>query len=263
MWEQETKCGIAVARFNNPPMDYMVREGLEELAALIDTWEDESIKVVVLTGANEGRFITHYSVEELLAGQERLVESGPELNYRVHELFTRITRTPKVVIAAMNGDTMGVGFELCLNCDLRIAQRGDFRIGLPEVRLGTIPGGTGLSRLTRLVGRARALDLILRSRVLTPEEALEYGLVTELVDHALEDAMRIASEIATLPPVPVAVAKRLIYETADLPIEVALRMEADGSFRSKLSPESTPAMREYVSLPFEQRRAWLDAGRVR
>jgi enoyl-CoA hydratase len=158
----------------------------------------------------------------------------------------------------MRGDTMGFGYELALACDFRIAQRGDFRIGLPEVRMGIIPGAGGSQRLARLVGTARALDLIMRARVLKPEEALELGLVNEVADDAQERALSLAREFASLPPVAVAMAKTAVYGGRDVDMHSALRVERDASYRAKLAPEATKAMTEYLDLPLDARRAWID-----
>ena len=111
---------------------------------------------------------------------------------------------PKVTIAAMNGDAMGGGFELTLACDLRIGQRGDFRYGNPEVRVGVVPGAGGTPRISRLAGLARALDWVWRGRIVAPEQALALGLVHEVVDDAPARALEVAEEIASLPPVAVA-----------------------------------------------------------
>src|SRR6476619_1322176 len=112
-------------------------------------------------------------------------------------IFDRMMALPKVIVAAMNGDAMGGSFELTLACDLRIGQHGDFRYGNPEVRAGVIPGAGGMERVTRLVGLARALDWILRGRIVTPEVAWELGLVHEVVDDAVTRALAMAKEIAS------------------------------------------------------------------
>jgi enoyl-CoA hydratase/carnithine racemase len=261
LWEVERTDGVVVALYNNPPMNYMTGAALEELGELLAAWSDPAVRAIVLAGAVSGRFVTHFSVEELLTRQPQLAERGPEINYRVHALFQGLNELPKPVIAAMNGDTMGVGFELSLSADIRIGQRGDFRYGLPEVRLGLIPGGTGTQRLARLIGAGNALNLILRAQVLTPEESFARGLVHELADDALALARAIAERLARMPATAMATAKRSIYQASDLPLATALRMEADASFRAKLVPESTEAMERYVAVPFQQRRDWLDVDR--
>ena len=175
------------------------------------------------------------------------------------------TRDGPIVVASYAAPPMSyftdaaIGeLERMISADFRIAQRGDFRIGLPEVRLGISPGGSGLTRLTKIVGRARALDLVLRARVVTPEDALALGMVTELADDALGAAVRLARELAALPTLAVALAKKAIRQGADLPMDLALTLETEASFRVKQSPETMSAMRAYLDQPLESRRAYLE-----
>ncbi len=178
-WDVEDRGGIAVAKHNNPPMNYLVAGGTAELAKLIEGWRRPEVRVVVITGAPKGKYITHYSVEELVESgddPERLRQSAHGLIFGYHALLRSLAYLDKPVIAAMTGDTMGAGLELSLNCDIRIAERGDFRIGFPEVALGILTG-TGSQLLARMIGLGRALDFLLRSRVVTPEGALELGIV--------------------------------------------------------------------------------------
>src|SRR5207253_3082167 len=103
---------------------------------------------------------------------------------RYHALMRSLNELPKSVIAVLNGDAMGGGFELALACDIRIGECGDYRYGLLEVRFGIVFGGSGLTRLARLIGFGRALLLGLQANVHTPEDAYRLGLVEELVDDA-------------------------------------------------------------------------------
>lgn len=265
MWDERRQDGVAVATYARPPMNYFTDDAVDRLEALIDGWAAAAadVAVVVLTGGVEGRFVTHFDVEQILANQEAPdpIFDAPRRSRRVQAVLRRLNDLPQPVIAAMNGDTMGFGYELALSADLRIAQRGDFRIGLPEVRLGLTPGGSGLSRLTKIVGVAEALDLILRARVLTPEEALARGMVSELADDALAHALALAGRLRAMPALALAMAKRSVYQGADLPLDLALVLEAESSFRLKQSPDIMVPMREYLALPLEERRAWLDAER--
>lgn len=260
LWQVAYDDGVAVATYRNAPLNYLTGRGLARLRELVEEWADPEVRAVILAGGAPGLFITHFSVEELLAGQATMAERGPELNYAVHRTFQGLNELPKPVICALNGDTMGVGFELALSADIRIGERGDFRYGLPEVRLGLIPGGTGTQRLTRAIGPAAALDLLLRARVVDPEDALRRGLVHELADDSLAAARELAAALAGYPRTALATAKRIVYQAGDLPLDSALRMEADASFRAKVSPESTAAMERYVQLPLAERRPWLEAG---
>ena len=133
-WTCKTEGGVVTARYSNPPMNYFCAEGASELGTLIESWRDPAIKAIVLASGVTGKFITHYSVEELLSyaeDREGLRKSGTALTVGYHALLLSLRNLPKPVIVAMNGDAMGGGFELCLACDIRIGMRGDYRYGLP------------------------------------------------------------------------------------------------------------------------------------
>jgi enoyl-CoA hydratase/carnithine racemase len=186
LWEEERRNdGIVVAAYTNPPMNYFVGAGVEELGALVPTWRDPAVRVVILTGGPADQYLTHYSVEELtaLAGDREAMRAlGTDVNDGYHALVQDISDLEKPVIAAMSGDTMGGGLELSLGCDIRIAKRGDFSIGYPEVSLGIIPGGGGTQRLPRIIGAGPALDFVLRGRIVSPEQALALGIVSEVAE---------------------------------------------------------------------------------
>jgi len=258
LWQVELVDRIALLSYDNPPMNYLGGAGLHQFGRALDEARRAHPAALIITSAVPNQFITHFSVEDILAGQQKIQERGPLGNQRAQLMLERLSDLPQPVIAAMRGDTMGFGYELALACDFRVAQRGDFRIGLPEVRMGISPGAGGSQRLARLVGTARALDLIMRARVLTPDEALALGLVNEVAEDALKAALSLARELAALPPVAVAMAKTAVYGGRDIDMHAALRVERDASYRAKLAPEATKAMSEYVDLPLDARRAWID-----
>ncbi len=261
LWTTQVEGGVVVATYNNPPMNYFCAEGTQEFNALIQAWRDPAIRAVVLTGAIEGKFITHYSVEELVelaSNREGMRALGTSLTAGYHGMLLRLRDLPKPVIVAMNGDTMGGGFELSLSCDLRIGQRGDYRFGLPEVKLGILPGGSGTQRLSRLIGAGRAIEFVLRSRVVPPEEALALGLVHELADNALARAQEIANEIASFPPLAVARAKHAVYAGSDTHLSAGLDIESSAFLETMLSDDGLLAMKTYINLPYEKRRDWLE-----
>jgi enoyl-CoA hydratase len=170
-----------------------------------------------------------------------------------------MTALPKVIIAAMNGDAMGGGFELTLACDLRIGQRGDFRYGNPEVRAGVIPGAGGTQRVTRLVGLARALDWVLRGRIVRPEVAFELGLVHELVDDAPSRALELAEEITCLPPMSVANAKRALYLGADANLQAAFEIENMAWTEVMQSDDAQLALKTFLAVDPDSRRDWFES----
>jgi enoyl-CoA hydratase len=263
LWQTSQRDGVVVAAYDNQPMNYLTGDGVGELSGLIHDWRSRRIRAVVLTSARRGRFITHFSVEELLAAQtdrDRLLRSGRFRRDAFQEVVQRLNDLEKPVIAAMNGDTMGGGFEISLACDIRIAERGDYRYGLPEVRLEIIPGGSGTQRLARLIGAGNAVEFCLRGRVVAPEQAPGLGIVHELVDDAAERAEALASELASLPPVAIAMAKRSVYAGADLPLAAGLLVEQDACYAARLTEDAVTAMEAYLAVPLEDRRTWLEHG---
>jgi len=209
---------IAVLRFDNPNRGFM-DEGTEAgLTAALDRIEgDETIRAVVLTGARPGMFIRHYDTQLLAARAEALAARGMRFDTArpvpepvLHRDLRRIETSPKPFIAAINGTAMGGGFELALACDLRLAEAGEYPIGLPETCVGLLPGAGGTQRLAALIGRAAALDVILRGRTFLPGEAARRGLVGECVPApVLDHAMAIARDLASLPARALAHVKRL------------------------------------------------------
>jgi len=261
LWSTQVSEGVVVATYCNPPANYFCSAGVVELKELIDRWRDPAIRAIVLCGGTGGGFITHYSVEELLAAAddpEILRSIGTSLTRDYHALLQELCDLPKVVIAAMNGNTMGGGFELSLACDIRVGQRGDHRYGLPEVRLGILPGGSGTQRLSRLIGAGRAIEFVLRGRIVDPETALSLGLVHELAGDAVERAAAIARETAQLPPRAVGLAKRAVYRGSDASLAAGLEIESAAFLEAMMSNDGRLAMARYTELPVEERRDWLE-----
>lgn len=261
LWNVESEDGLVVARYSNPPMNYFCAEGTQELAALVEEWRSPEVRAVVLAGGVPERFITHYSVEELVelaSDRDAMRAAGIALNRGYHALLRDLRDLPKPVVVAMTGDTMGGGFELSLSCDIRVAAAGDFRYGLPEVTLGILPGGCGTQRLSRLIGAGRAIDFILRGRICRPEEALQLGLVHEVAEDALGRAREIARGLLTLSPVSIAEVKRAVYQGSEIHLEGGLEIEGHAFVQTMLSEQGLSTMQEYVALPYEERRAWLE-----
>jgi enoyl-CoA hydratase/carnithine racemase len=261
-WTTERRDSVEIATFSNPPHNYIGKPVLDELAQLMTQWRDPSIRAVVIqsrTGESSG--FTQYSVEELYG-----MASDPELSryagavVRAYKaMFDDMMALPKVVIAAMNGDALGGGFELTLACDLRIGQHGDFRYGNPEVRAGVMPGAGGTQRISRLVGLARALDWVLRGRIVPPEVALQLGLVHEVVDDAPARALELAQEIAKLPPMSVANAKRALYLGADSNLQAAYEVENMNWTEVMQSDDAKVALKTFLSVDPASRRDWFES----
>ena len=253
---------MEIATFSNPPRNYIGKPQLDELAQLVAQWRDPSIHAVVIqsrTGENSG--FTQYSVEELygMASDPGLSRYAGAVVRGYKAMFDDMMALPKVVIAAMNGDALGGGFELTLACDLRIGQRGDFRYGNPEVRAGVMPGAGGTQRISRLVGLARALDWVLRGRIVPPEVALRLGLVHEVVDDAPTRALELAEEIAMLPPMSVANAKRALYLGADSNLQAAYEIENMNWTEVMQSDDAKVALSTFVAVDPDERRDWFES----
>jgi enoyl-CoA hydratase/carnithine racemase len=217
---------------------------------------DDQVRVVVLTGAGEGVFIAHYDVGEIAAAGSTGAASVPTSPIRsgagevrlhgMHRALLAIENLPKPVIAAINGRAHGGGYETALACDFRLMARGG-SVGLPEVRIGIIPGGGGTQRLPRLIGRGRAMDIILRGRVVDAETALSYGMVDRVVEaeKLLDETMALARELAALPAVSLAAVKQVFREAFHLPLVEALGVEQKAFFEALGSEETRKILQRY------------------
>jgi enoyl-CoA hydratase/carnithine racemase len=261
-WTSERRGAVEIATFSNPPRNYIGKPQLDELAQLVAQWRDPAIRAVVIqsrTGENTG--FTQYSVEELygMASDPALSRYAGAVVRGYKAMFDDMMALPKVVIAAMNGDALGGGFELTLACDLRIGQHGDFRYGNPEVRAGVMPGAGGTQRISRLIGLARALDWVLRGRIVPPEVALQLGFVHEVVDDAPTRALELAEEIAMLPPMSVANAKRALYLGADSNLQAAYEIENMNWTEVMQSDDAKVALSTFVAVDPDERRDWFES----
>ncbi|MEX1035488.1 MAG: enoyl-CoA hydratase-related protein [Sneathiella sp.] len=210
---------VAVVSFSNPPDNYMDGQMETELSGALDTIEaDTSVRAIVLTGGEPDVFIRHYDVGILLdrskimrAKNMSFDPARPVPASLIHKCFDRIEAMPKPFIAAINGTAMGGGFELALACDIRLVKEGPYDLGLPEVNLGILPGAGGTQRMTRLVGEAKAKELMLLGRTMSPREATKIGLASFCVEgDVVARAMEIAHTLARRSPRAVGHIKDLI-----------------------------------------------------
>ncbi|MGQ0464371.1 MAG: enoyl-CoA hydratase/isomerase family protein [Sporichthyaceae bacterium] len=256
----EDNGGVLIVTYSSDPLNYLNMASLHELGQLIPVMAQPQYRAVVFQSRpDEVGFMTHFSVEEIYeiikAPETSRYSADAVRGFKV--LIDQIVALPKVTIAAMNGDTMGGGHELALACDLRIGEIGDYRYGQPEVRLGIIPGAGGSQRLSRLIGLGKALDIILRGRAVTPEEAQSLGITTELVADAPARALEIAREIATFPPMGVAKAKASIYKGFETDLQSGLEMESLFWQEAMQSDDAKLAMVEFLKVPLDKRRDWI------
>ena len=215
---QRVSPAILLARLANPPRGLMDERTEAEFEALVEQVEgDDALRVVILAGGGPGVFVRHYDVgllearaRAMAARDMRFDTARPVPEAVLHRCLRRIEASDRIWIAAINGTAMGGGFELALACDLRLAQDGDYRIGLPESNIGLLPGAGGTQRLPRLVGEARALEWMLLGRTFGPREAERLGLVGRCVDgDVVEAALALAGELVPRSPRVLAHIKRL------------------------------------------------------
>jgi enoyl-CoA hydratase len=228
------RAGTAVMTYANPPLGTMTAAGSQEmLEAFRPLAADPAVRAVIITGGLPDIFIRHYDVGELSTASDAAENAPPppppEPGARPRQgflaLVDEIFEAPKPVVAAINGLCMGGGFELSLACDLRIASPTAAAIGLPETRVGIFPGGGGTQRLPRVVGEAKALEIILRGLTFTGAEAHAIGMVHELADDPLARALEIAAEWEARGAEGIAYAKRLTRAALDRPVSEGLADE--------------------------------------
>jgi enoyl-CoA hydratase/carnithine racemase len=210
--------GIAVLRLSNPPhgfMDEAMEAELAQALDLIEAWPEG--RVVVVTGAESGMFVRHYDVAILHQRAQAMLARGKAFSLErpvpqggIHRCIERIDASPLVFIAAINGVAMGGGFELALGCDIRLAQSGDYQLGLPELNLGLLPGAGGTQAMAALLGTGPALFHLLTAKVFNPQELLALGLVSDCSQDVLADALRLAEQIEAVPARACANIKRLV-----------------------------------------------------
>lgn len=219
--------GIGWITVNRPDkLNALNGETVEELTQAFESLrDDEEVLAVILTGAGEKAFVAGADISEL-AGLEE--PEGRHYARRGQELTLTIENFPKPVIAAINGYALGGGTELAMACHLRIAAE-TARLGQPEVKLGLIPGFGGTQRLARLVGKGRALEVILSGRMVSAAEALSWGLVNRVVpaDKLMAEVEALCREIIKNAPLALGLAIEAINRGLDRPLEEALDIEAD------------------------------------
>ncbi|MEZ5652695.1 MAG: enoyl-CoA hydratase/isomerase family protein [Burkholderiaceae bacterium] len=255
--------GIAVLRIANPPHGYMDDTTERELVKALDQLESTAgISVVVITGGVPGVFVRHYDTLVLETRARQMAARGLRFDVRrsvpeadIHRVFRQIEASDSTYIAAINGIAMGGGYELALACDLRLASDGDYPIGLPEVNIGLLPGAGGTQRLTRLVGQAKALELMLLGHTLGPREARAYGLVNDVVrGDVVAHALRLAEAIAERPAKARAHIKHLIRRSG---LDVEL-----GSDEQALAVERTLFCDLMVGADTAQRLQQMNTGKM-
>ncbi len=220
--------GIATITLNRPEaLNAFSKEVVEEiLQALEDIRRDENVRVVILTGAGEKAFSAGADIKAMI-GINPL--KARELSLMGEKLCVSFENLEKPVIAALNGYALGGGMEVAMSCDIRIASE-NVRMGQTEINIGLIPGWGGTQRLTRLVGRGKAKELVFTGRMIDARTAEQLGIVNMVVaaDKFRETVRQFALELAAKAPVALKIAKALIDKGADIGLESALALEREG-----------------------------------
>lgn len=233
-----------IVRLDNPPLNLVTVELTRKLdSALADIEANSDIRCVIVTGTGDRAFCAGSDVKEFESLRGRVGEGKLLLEKAV---YRRLARLPMPTIAAIQADALGGGLELALCCDLRVADPGA-KLGLPEVRLGVMPGSGGTQRLPRIVGPAKAKELILMGEIISASEAAEIGLVNRVSGSgdALTLALTMATTIAERGPIAVREAKRAIDAAGDLALDDGLAFELDSSERLFSSEDMTEGARAF------------------
>ena len=242
------EAGVAVLELNDPPANtysYEMNRQLDE--AILRARMDESVHVMVLTGAGEKFFCAGANIQ-------MLTEVDPTFKYyfclHANETLLRLENTPKLVIAALNGHCVGGGLEVAMAADLRVARKDAGKIGLPEVNLGVLPGTGGTQRLSRILGKSKAIELMVTGRTFSFDEAKQLGLVNEVLEKEgfLDRVLEYARQFC--PPNKAAKAvgriKRSVQTGWEIPLEAGLALERENQQLLFESDDAKEGLSAYI-----------------
>jgi len=241
--------GLAIMELNHPPANTYSYEMMRELdEAILTARMDDSVHVLIIRGKGEKFFSAGADIKMLASAEPRF-----KYYFCLHanETLMRLEQTPKLVIAALNGHTVGGGLEIAMACDLRIARRDAGRIGLPEVNLGVLPGTGGTQRLPRLVGRSRAIELMATGRTISFEEALDIQLIDYVFDR--DEFWKQVVDYARqfVPPNKASKAvghiKRAVCTGVEIPLAEGLAVERELQQRLFESADAAEGLAAYVN----------------
>ena len=243
--------GVALLTLTNPPANGYSHEMMRDLdEAVLRARFDDAVQAIVVAGAGEKFFCAGADIA-------MLDRASPGFKYQfclhANETLLRLEHTPKLVIAALGGHCVGGGLEIALACDLRIARRGSGKCGLPEITLGVLPGTGGTQRLSRVVGKSRAIELIATGRLFDYDEAQSLGIVNDAVD-APDEASFLAIVLerarAFCSPGKAAMAvglvKRSVQTGAEIPLEAGLALERELQARLFASDDAREGISAFV-----------------
>jgi enoyl-CoA hydratase len=244
----ENDGGLAIIQMDDPPANTYTYEMMQQLdTAILRARMDENVHAIVLRGAGDKFFSAGASIP-------MLAKSDATFKYyfclHANETLSRLEQTPKLVIAALNGHTVGGGLEIAMACDIRIAKKEGGKIGLPEVNLGVLPGTGGTQRISRLIGRARSIELMATGRTFSFEEALELGLIHYIYerDTFWEDVLAYARQFCPPNKASRAVGriKRAVVTGSEVGFAEALGIERELQQLLFTSEDAKEGMKAYV-----------------
>lgn len=241
---------MAVVTINNPPVNSLTMELVDELSEVIKELNaNDGVGTVIITGAGQKAFVAGANIKMIKDIIDNDKSAFEDVR-RMQDCFTSIENLDKVVIAAINGLALGGGCELALACDIRVAAE-DATLGVPEVKLGLIPGAGGTQRLARLLGKGKAKMLVLLGNPIGAREALNIGLVGKIVPagEALHEAKKLAKTLLANAPLALRNGKKAINQGSDMTLEQGLMREAD----LVLDLFTTEDLKEGVSAFLEKR----------
>ena len=236
--QYEVRDGVAYLTLNDPPANTYTHEMMRQLdEGILAARFDSDVHVIVMTGLGEKFFCAGANIN-------MLQQSDPTFKYyfclHANETLNRLEHTPKLVIAALNGHCVGGGLEIAMAADLRIAKKDAGRVGLPEVNLGVLPGTGGTQRLARMVGKSRAIELMVTGDLVSFEEAQEMGIINQVFegDDFMEQIDVYARQFCTPNKASKAVGriKRSVQSGAEVPFESALAIERAFGTEVKIFP---------------------------
>ena len=239
----ETHGRVGLITLNRPHVmnalnNQLMREAMDALEAFD---KNDTISAMVITG-NEKAFAAGADIKEIA---NKSVQQMMDTDHIA--VFGRIRTIRKPVVAAVSGWTLGGGCEIAMSCDMIVASE-TARFGLPEVTIGVIPGAGGTQLLTRAVGKALAMEMILNNRMLSAQEALQHGLVNRVVpvDAYLDEALKLAEEIASRAPLAVRAAKKMINQTYERTLAEGLTVEKQEFYNLFASEDQKEGMKAFV-----------------
>src|SRR4051812_25024517 len=254
----EVRDGVAYLTLDDPPANTYTHEMMRQLDdAILKARFDKDAYVIVVKGEGDKFFCAGANINMLKS-------SDPYFKYyfclHANETLNRLEQTPKLVIAALQGHTVGGGLEIAMAADVRLAKKGSGKVGLPEVTLGVLPGTGGTQRLSRIVGKSRSIELMITGDLITYEQCLDWGIVNQVLegDDFWGDVHRYARQFC--PPNKAAKAvgriKRSVQSGWEVPFESGLAIERELQQQLFESPDAKEGLDAYVNKRKPDFRGW-------